>query len=357
MPISSSSQSVTLTGNLQSIVSSSFRSIDTSRVSGFAQDESTGEKSRLYFLTSGQLRSKLLTPGKYTFSIKLSDLGHLERTGVVVQENITLESIFGGEKSSSILGAEPWFVSRHRYFSPITYWWADFWSPISNWEKTLDNIDVLGPVIINIDNGPGKAQDQDWIRQIEIARARGAKVLGYVSTDYGKREEVKILDDTQKHVEFYRVDGVFVDELTNGVDVNVKYVPQYLALYQKIKEKYGQDFWVVGNPGTSTSEEVLQCADTVMVYESDADYYLNPTWNIHPSYYSKYPSTKFWHVIHSVRNEEQAKAVLKDVGTKYHPSFVYLTDLQFNNGANNPYASPPSQWLIDLQAKWCRRAL
>ena len=206
----------------------------------------------------------------------------------------------------------------------------------------------------SIGNGAGSTADQDWLKQVKIAKSFGCTVLGYVSTKYGARAEEAILSDLAKHVEFYNVDGVFLDEMTNGVGDNAQFVEQYRLLNIKIKELYGDSFWTVGNPGAATSEGVLSCADTVMVFESDADYYLNPTWDIHPSYYADYPRTKFWHVVHSVKSREQALAVLDKVSNKYRPAFFYMTDLTFDNGASNPYASPPSQWLTDMQVQWAR---
>lgn len=261
----------------------------------------------------------------------------------------------GGSKVKEIKsGYAPFFADRDRYYAPITYWWADYWNTSGNWSKTLEEPDVLGPMLINVGNGPGAALDGDWVRQVKIARARGCKIMGYVSTLYGKRSKDAILEDLRKHVEFYQVDGVFLDEMTNGVDENAQYVDQYLDLFYAIKETYGQEFWVVGNPGTSTAPGVLDCADTIMVYESDADYYLNPTWDLHPSYYADWPRTKFWHVIHTVKNYEQALKVLEAASTKYRPAFLYLTDLRFNNNTENPYAAPPSKWLRDLQISWAR---
>ena len=251
-------------------------------------------------------------------------------------------------------GFASFFEDRKRYWAPITYWWADFWNANGNWARTLTDPDVLGPLLINVGNGAGSAVDQDWLRQVKIARARGGKIMGYVSTMYGQRSRADILADVDKHVRFYGVDGIFLDEMTNGIGDGAKYVAAYRDLYLTLKRLYGQAFWVVGNPGTSTTVDVLSCADTVMVYESDAAYYLNPTWDIHPSYYADYPSTKFWHVVHTVTSREQALAVLK-AASKLRPAFFYMTDLRFDAGASNPYATPPAQWLIDLQIQWARR--
>lgn len=251
-------------------------------------------------------------------------------------------------------GMTPFYAARDRHFAPITYWWADYYATPSKWDRILEPSDILGPVIINNGNGPGSSADPDWLRQAEISRSRGTKVIGYVSTAYGARAEADILSDIAKHVDFYHADGIFLDEMTNGIGDQAKYIPAYRALFEKIKAKYGASFFLVGNPGTSTTEDVLSLADVIMVYESDADYYLAPTWDIHPSYYSKYPRTKFWHVVHSVRDREQALSVIEAASKKYLPGFLYLTDLRFDAGKSNPYAAPPAEWLMDIQVQWAR---
>lgn len=296
----------------------------------------------------------------YTIEVRIPDIGTFSRSGVDLLQDTSLKDIFtitsstgSGSASSK---SDVMFEASERYFSPVSYWWADFWNADSNWGKTLAEPDVLGPVLVNIGNGPGESVSADWLTQIKIARAYGAKVFGYVSTAYSKRAVADILSDVAKHVEFYSVDGIFLDETTNGIGANEASVEQYVSLYKTIKSKYGESFWVVANPGTATSEAALDIADTIMVYESDADYYLNPTWDIHPSYYATQPRTKFWHVIHSVRDEAQAKAVLDKVHRKYRPAFVYLTDLRFDNGATNPYAKPASDWLWQLQVEWARHS-
>ena len=41
--------------------------------------------------------------------------------------------------------------------------------------------------------------------------------------------------------------------------------------------------------------------------------------------------------------------------SKLRPAFFYMTDLRFDAGASNPYATPPAQWLINMQIQWARR--
>ncbi|MBV7292370.1 spherulation-specific family 4 protein [Corynebacterium sp. TAE3-ERU16] len=254
------------------------------------------------------------------------------------------------------------FDAAGRYYSPVTYWWADFYNgDESKWKKVLTESDVMGLVIINVSSGAGAKKDEDFAKQAAIARASGAFVIGYVLTHWGTRKHSEILTEIQHHIDWYGVAGVFLDEAVNGWGDQESKVAGYVELYGKIKKRFGPEFYVVANPGANTVEGMVHAADTLMVYEQAAERYLagDDTYRVTPDYYRKYPSTKYWHVIHDVTTEEQARAVLAKAETS-HVAHVYLTDGHFDPERpleTNPYAGPPSPWLQTLQAQWCRRML
>lgn len=247
--------------------------------------------------------------------------------------------------------------------SPITYWWADWYQgEDSKWQQTLTPGASLGFVILNISSGAGGELQEDWVEQAKRAKNSGAQVLGYVRTTFGKRPKDEVLKEVQHHINWYDVDGVFLDEAVNGwADEQKPYIPYYQDLYYSLKAKYGSAFWVVNNPGSNTVEEMLHTADVLMTYEQSAENYLHNKYAISPDFYLKYPSSKFWHVIHDV-TQDNYRAVMEKADRE-HCAHVYLTDLSFvpsddpQTPTVNPYAAPASQWLIDLQTAWARGGL
>lgn len=101
--------------------------------------------------------------------------------------------------------------------------------------------------------------------------------------------------------------------------------------------------------------------DVFMTYESSAEAYLAASEDsIHPmSEYEGQPSTRFWHVIHSVTqdNYQEVFAKADSIGV----SHLYVTDGQLVEGAGgqwqpdvNPYENPPSKWISDLIKPWIK---
>ncbi|WP_346843725.1 spherulation-specific family 4 protein [uncultured Rothia sp.] len=250
-----------------------------------------------------------------------------------------------------------------KHISPVTYYWADWYKETgSEWKKILTPGTALGFVILNISSGSGGTKQDDWAEQARRAKNSGAQVLGYVRTTFGKRPKVEVLQEIQEHIDWYGVDGVFLDEAVNGwSDEQKPFIPYYQDLYDILKDKYGSEFWVVNNPGSNTVEEMIPTADVLMTYEQSAENYLHNQFAITPGFYLKYPSSKFWHVVHDVTPENYRQVMEK--ADREHCAHIYLTDLSFvpsddpQTPTVNPYATAPSDWLLDLQAAWARGGL
>jgi len=86
-------------------------------------------------------------------------------------------------------------------------------------------------VIANPNNGPGNGKDwelQKYKEAIQKVRAEGAKVLGYVYTCYGMtaastackgRTLENLKNDMGNWKAWYSVDGIFLDESSNSLDM------------------------------------------------------------------------------------------------------------------------------------------
>ena len=241
----------------------------------------------------------------------------------------------------------------HRFFSPITYFWADWYNrDNSKWLRVTRGM-PLGFVILNIGNGSGESLDPDFLEQSKRARNAGAKLLGYVRTDYGRRDRGEILAEIRNHREWYQVDGVFLDEAINGWGEQESLVPAFVELYQDIKSEFGEDFTVVTNPGSNTVQALVDASDVQMCFENSADKYLDTTF---PDFYQQYPAERFWHVIHDA-TVENVPAVLERA-TYLRAGHLYVTDDKFvpsgdpQAPASNPYDDVPSQAILDAQRYW-----
>ena len=147
----------------------------------------------------------------------------------------------------------------------------------------------------------------------------------------------------RKHIEWYNVDGIFLDETISGWTAEqVALIPHYQELHDEIK-KLNSRLFVVANPGTNTIEAVLPTADIFMTYESNANQYItakdykNRDIIITQPYYRTQPKARFWHVVYGVTPENYLKVMspyLLDVqeawasGKSAYKSYLKTVDLE-----------------------------
>lgn len=309
------------------------------------------------------------------------------------------------QKAKEILGS---FVDAQRsfgfqagenYYSPISYWWADYYNrQNSKWAKTLKFGETLGIVILNKSSGDwGTGVDQDFLTQGKLAEAAGAKLVAfYIKTRFGANSKYateqyrariqkslnvpmeQITKFTQDYViqtaknviAWYKGQSkianvaIFLDEVVNGWDAEQQAVmPYYIELYKLLRAELGADVPIIINPGSNTRLEMMSACDIAVTYESDATKYLSRTrQEIHPDQYQGLPSWRFWHIVHGITKENVDKVCEKaddiDVG------HLYLTDQTFAVGTGSedtpqedPYDDPPSPWVVPKIRSWIKGVL
>ena len=67
--------------------------------------------------------------------------------------------------------------------------------------------------IVNPSSGPGAERNLDYAAIFTEASNRGITLLGYVSTDYGRRPQPEIKNDIDTWIRFYpQIRGFFFDQ-------------------------------------------------------------------------------------------------------------------------------------------------
>lgn len=282
------------------------------------------------------------------------------------------------------------FKNGDRYYSPITYFWPDYYKEdkpgqISKWAETLKFRDKLGYVILNRNSGDWEQFDQDFKKQAELALGAGAKrLLFYVKTQYGvaslpsthpARQRVPDPDKytqeyVKKQIAFAKkwygdlVQGVFLDEMINGWGETSARIPWYRTLLFDLRQEYGPSFVLGVNTGTNISKEVCTLDfDVCMMFEGTAEKFLeeNEQSPVLPAHMAEYPSTRWWATIHSTKESNYkrvfAKADRLSIGHLYITDGVLVEDP--NQGGQwepvgNPYENPPSKHILDLVVPWLK---
>lgn len=217
------------------------------------------------------------------------------------------------------------------YFYPPAYW-----NQLTASAGTVSITAVLNP-----NNGPGAAQDSNYVAAVNALRAAGGKVIGYVPTTYGARSLTDVQNDINTYLAWYSLDGIFVDEMTNNNSpANLTY---YNQIYTYIKG-LNPAFTVVGNPGAPTLAQYLTqpCADILITYEDSGSNYaahVPDAWN------TGYPSSHFANLIHGVSSQTTMESFVQLAATR-NVGHIFIT----NDTLSNPWDTLPPYWDALVQA-------
>jgi hypothetical protein len=221
-------------------------------------------------------------------------------------------------------GCQSTFVPAYFYASSI-------------WDKAIDTRPAPAVILLNVDNGVGTSSVPHFQELVRQAQAAGITVLGYSSTEYGKRPIGSVEAEIGEYKSWYRVNGIFFD-LTQGTPGEFSYY-QTLANYVRSTIPSGI-VWL--NPGIYPDPSFMSIANVVMVFEGPYSSYLSDQV---PSWAGQYSPSQFAHVIYDTPAADFATAVA--LSRQRRAGHLFVTDLP---GAGNPYGALPSYWSQEASA-------
>lgn len=183
--------------------------------------------------------------------------------------------------------------------------------------------DVPMIVIINPDNGPGQNFSHDYFNWTQALMNAGIRVIGYVYTEYGSRSAGVIESQTIDYLNWYHVNGLFLDEVSE--------YSNYSSYYEDLTDicrSLGAEY-IVGNPGTSAPLNITQYFNLTVLYENPG---IPPLENL-SLIVNGTPRSHSSIICYDV--EAVNESVLNTILNYF--SYVYFT----NRGLPNPYASLP----------------
>ncbi len=195
-------------------------------------------------------------------------------------------------------------------------------------------------VILNPASGPGEKRDPTYVQVATDVRKAGGKLLGYIRTDYAKREIGAVDRDFRKYLGFYDVDGIFLDEMA----ATQESLPYYRKIHATIKQAR-PGFRIVGNPGQPWVDEAhMKSVDCLVMFEGSAAEYAD----YHPErpspWIKNYPATRFATIVHTVGSPQAMRAAIRKA-TETRSGWVFITTREMPN----PYDALPSYWSEELR--------
>lgn len=188
------------------------------------------------------------------------------------------------------------------------------------WHGVAAQGDQVAWVVFNPASGPGDAPQPGFAEAAAILRAAGIPLLGYVDTDYARRDHHQVVADIERYQDWYPVDGVFLDQAASGPDL----LPHYRRL--AVAARSLEAWQVVLNPGVHPDPGYAAIADVLITFEGDWESYRRlrvPGWT------AGFPAKRFGHLVHNVPPE--SCALVPQAARGYRAEYCYATP---GTGAN-----------------------
>jgi hypothetical protein len=208
------------------------------------------------------------------------------------------------------------------------------------WTQMDAGAPTVGIAILNVDSGPGTAKEANFANEVTKAQAAGILVLGYVYTSYGARPNPAVELATRRYFNWYHVDGILYDE----VAADSSKLDYYKKLYAYVKS-LSSTSTVMINPGTQTIKGYMNACDIECNFESEYSAY--ETQYTAPDWVSKYPASRFCHIIYNVPTDADMQTVVSQSKLR-NAGWVFVTPLTLPNPYNNLPTDP--YWSDELTA-------
>ncbi len=199
-----------------------------------------------------------------------------------------------------------------------------YWDPDSQWQRIIADAPTVGMIIFNPQNGPGAATNPAYPPVIAQAQAKGIRVLGYVSTQYGQRAEADIDADVNGYYSLYSPSGIYFAEgpMENDCDT---LQPLYQRLTALALSHDPKAYLAIGTRYCPTfitfTDLMVEFAETYSMYQS----YASPSWMPANS------PGRFCHFVSEVPDTDAASVLSRAI--RLGAGWVFTTD-----------GTAPNQW-------------
>ncbi|MFF3511756.1 spherulation-specific family 4 protein [Streptomyces sp. NPDC002573] len=160
------------------------------------------------------------------------------------------------------------------------------------WHRLITAAARTYAIVLNPANGPGAAPDRAFTSVAEALRAAGARLLGYVDTDYGRRDRAEIAEDLRRYQWWYAADGCFLDRVT----ATPGGLPACRRLVRAVRRLGATT--VVLNPGVHPAPGYARLADLTVTFEGHWSTYVSAF--SRPKWTTRQPPERFCHLVYGV---------------------------------------------------------
>lgn len=203
-----------------------------------------------------------------------------------------------------------------------------YFTSATSWTQLGAGSPTVGMAIINPNSGVGRTKQLSYVSRVASAHASGLRILGYVYSNYGARSANSVTAEIANYFNWYGVDGIFVDEVSDSCG-DLGY---YQGLANAVKSRSAAAQLVL-NPGGNTAECYMATADVIVNYEGTYSSYAN--WK--PSgWVANHAASRFWHLVYNTSRNKLASAV--SLSQQRNAGYLYVT----SDSTPNPWDTLPA---------------
>jgi hypothetical protein len=192
---------------------------------------------------------------------------------------------------------------------------------------------------MNPASGPGAGPNSDYTHEVDILRAAGGQVIGYVPTTYGARPIDQVLADVDAYYAWYGLDGIYFDEVASAGDPDL--LAYYQACYDHVRNLDASASVVLGQ-GTAADEQYVARSTQMIIHEADDAVSPFLQWQPTP-WVGGHPADHFSVLSYNIADADGMRAAV-DHAVANNAGWVYFTD----DDGPNPWESLPSYWAEEL---------
>ncbi|MFS8198642.1 spherulation-specific family 4 protein [Streptomyces sp. CWNU-52B] len=189
-------------------------------------------------------------------------------------------------------------------------------------------------VVLNVSDGPGARPDPHCLEAAGRLRNAGVRVLGHLDVTYGARAFGELVSDAHRHLDWYQVDGFFLDRCPSERTA----LPEIRRTAATLRALLGDGHIVLGH-GTHPYPGYAETADQLVTFSGPwSDY----RWSQAAEWTAAYPPERFCHLVHGVPRGHLDEALR--IARWQGASTIYFTDRTDHGGTADPWTSLPGYW-------------
>ncbi|MFC3575756.1 spherulation-specific family 4 protein [Streptomyces yaanensis] len=189
-------------------------------------------------------------------------------------------------------------------------------------------------VVLNVSGGPGARPDPHCLEAAGRLHTVGVRVLGHLDAAYGARTHGELISEAHRYVDWYRVDGFFL----NRCPTERAMLPEVGRTITTLRSLLHHGHMVLGH-GTHPYPGYVEYADQLVTFSGSwSDY----RWSQVAEWTADHPPERFCHFVHGVPRGHLDEALR--IARWQGAATIWFTDRTDRGGRADPWEGMPGYW-------------